>query len=64
MEKKLTAQQYADLRGVHNGAVRKAIKLGHNMPGVIRLERFGNAHVIVVSESFVRKQKNSLKKVG
>jgi hypothetical protein len=58
----ITAKQYAALRGVVNGAVRKAIKLGHAMPGVVKLEKFGNAHRIYVSNGFFEENKKKLKK--
>lgn len=59
----VTAKEYAALRGVVNGTVRKAIKLGHAMPGVVKLDKFGNAHKIYVSDSFYRENKKKLKKV-
>lgn len=59
----VTAKEYAALRGVVNGAVRKAIKLGHAMPGVVRREKFGNAHRIYVSNGFYEENKKKLKKV-
>lgn len=64
--KALTAKQYEQLRGLNSngGAVRKAIKLGHNLPGVERLEKFGKSHQIWVSQSFYNKNKKRLKKVS
>lgn len=57
-----TTQQYADMRGICNGAVRKAIKMGHKMEGVIDKAKFGKSHVIYVSDEFVKKYKKRLKK--
>lgn len=45
---KMTTKQYAGARGITEGAVRKAIKLGHRLPGVTRREKFGTAHVLYV----------------
>lgn len=44
----MTVKQYADLRGIGDAAVRKAIKLGHSLPGVTRREKFGRVHVLYV----------------
>lgn len=45
----MTTKQYAAARGITEGAVRKAIKLGHRLPGVTRREKFGTAHVLYVN---------------
>lgn len=47
---KMTVQQYAKLRGIHDAAVRKAIKLGHKLPGVTRRAKFGKSHVLHVDK--------------
>ena len=62
----VTANQYAVLRGLHpaGGAIRKAIKLGHNLPGVEKLCKFGKSHQLWVSEDFYRRNKKRLKKVA
>ena len=56
----LTTQQYADLRGITPGAVRKAIRLKHSLPGVLFTKRFGKAHILFVEKA----NKKSLKKVA
>ena len=52
---KVTTQQYAKLRGIGDAAVRKAIKLGHALPGVVRREKFGRAHVLYVDKNKLQK---------
>lgn len=64
MEKQLTTQQYADLRGITAGAVRKAIKLKQDLPGVIKRKKFGKSHLFYVSAGWVAKSKKDLKKVA
>lgn len=64
MEKQLTTQQYATRRGITEGAVRKAIKMGHKLDGVLRVEKFGKAHVFYVSSGYRFAKKKSLKKVA
>lgn len=59
----MTVQQYAKLRKIWDGAVRKAIKMGHNLPGVDRREMFGRAHLLYVKESFITEQKRTRKKI-
>lgn len=59
----LTVQQYANLRKITPGAVRKSIYYGHNLPGVIGIARFGKAYSLDVTDSFVRDQKKVLKKM-
>lgn len=53
--KELTVQDYAALRGITPGAVRKAIKLKHNLPGVTKLSKFGKVHVLTVNEKKINK---------
>lgn len=61
MTKEMTTQQYADLRKLYNAStVRKAIKFGHNLPGVTKVEKFGKQHKLHVSQSFIRKMKKDL----
>lgn len=64
MERKLTVKEYADLRKITVQGVRKAIRMGHYLPGV-RVKKepefFGKAYVLYVSEHWYRKTKNSLK---
>lgn len=45
---RMTTKEYARLRGIGEAAVRKAIRLGHNLPGVTKLEKFGRVHVLYV----------------
>lgn len=52
---KMTVAQYAKARGVGSSAIRKAILLGHAMPGLIRREKFGNAHVLHVDKKILKK---------
>lgn len=52
---KMTVANYAAKRKVGSSAVRKAILLGHNLPGVIKREKFGNAHVLHVDEKILKK---------
>ena len=52
---KMTVADYAEERGIGSSAVRKAIKLGHNMPGVTKREKFGNAHVLHVDKKILKK---------
>lgn len=55
---KMTVSQYAALRGIGPSAVRKAIKLGHRLPGVNRREKFGDQHVLYVNPAIVKKSKD------
>lgn len=64
MEKQLTTQEYADLRGITTGAVRKAIKFKQDLPGVLRRKKFGKSHLFYVSAGWVTGRKKSLKKVA
>lgn len=52
---KMTVAQYAECRKVGASAIRKAILLGHNMPGVVKREKFGNAHVLHVDKKILKK---------
>lgn len=52
---KMTVSQYAGERNIGPGAIRKAIKLGHKMPGVVKREKFGNAHVLHVDKKILKK---------
>lgn len=60
----VTAKQYDQLRGLKSdgGATRKAIKLGHNLPDVKKITKFGKSHQLWVSESFYKANKKRLKK--
>lgn len=60
----ITVQEYAAMRGINEGAVRKAFKLGHATPGVLKRERFGRAHKLWVSDDFYKTRKKRLKKVA
>jgi len=52
----MTVQEYAIARGLKfDSSVRKAIKFGHKLPGVLRLEKFGHAHVLIVDERVLAK---------
>lgn len=57
MPREMTTKEYAALRGIHEGAVRKAVKMGYNLPGVTANTKFGKAHVFTVSDTFYRKNK-------
>lgn len=63
MVKEMTVQQYADARGIWPDAVRKAIKLGHNLPGVKSRSKFGKMHVLYVEAGFLKKNKKEQKKI-
>lgn len=52
---KMTVQQYADLRQIGASAVRKAILFNHRLPGVVRREKFGKAHVLIVDKKSCKK---------
>jgi uncharacterized membrane protein len=52
---KMTVNEYAEARGVGSSAVRKAIILGHALPGVVKREKFGNAHVLHVDKKILNK---------
>jgi hypothetical protein len=60
----LTTAEYARLRGITEGAVRKAIKEGTHMEGVVKLSKFGKSHQIYVTQSFIRAAKKRLKIVA
>lgn len=62
----VTANEYAIMRGLHpeGGAIRKAIKLGHNLPDVKKLCKFGKSHQLWVTDEFYNKYKKRLKKVA
>ena len=47
---KLTATQYADKRKISLQAVCKAIRMKHNLPGVEKVEKFGNAYLLTVKK--------------
>lgn len=49
----ITTQEYARRRGIGDAAVRKAIKLGHQLPGVISRSKFGRVHVLKVDTLIV-----------
>lgn len=51
------------MRGICDGAVRKAIKLGTPMEGVVDKGKFGKSHVIYVSDDFAKKNKKKIKKI-
>lgn len=63
-EVQITAEQYADMRGITPTAARKAARLGHKMRGMVRVDKFGKSHRIWVSANFYRENKNKLKKVA
>jgi len=44
----VTLKEYAAMRGITDAAVRKAIMLGHALPGVTSRKKFGRAHVLNV----------------
>lgn len=51
----ITVKEYAKLRGIGEAAVRKAIKMGHALPGVVKKEKFGKAHALYVDKRKLRK---------
>jgi len=57
---KLTSKQYAAMRGISDAAVRKAIKMGHKLPGVVRREKFGRAHVLIVDAKLIPESKRAV----
>lgn len=52
---KMTTSEYAAFRGIGDAAVRKAIKMKHRLPGVIKMEKFGKVHVLHVNKTKVPK---------
>lgn len=62
--KDMTIQEYADMRKVTSGAVRKAIMKGHKLPGVLGRTMWGKSHVLRVSAKMQQDCKNTLKKVA
>ena len=48
--KKMTAKQYAQLRGVSPAAVSKAMKYGWRLPGVKSVTSYGRFYVLNVNE--------------
>lgn len=60
----LTTAEYANLRGITEGAVRKAIKEKAFMEGVEKLSKFGKSHQIYVTQTFMRAAKKRLKIVA
>lgn len=59
---KLTVTQYADVRGISRQAVIKAIKKGHNMEGVDKVDVFGYQYVITTTINWTKKNKKKLSK--
>jgi len=59
----ITANEYAKMRKIDPGAVRKAIKMGHNMPGILAKNKFGKSHQLWVSDEWYKSNKKYLKKV-
>ena len=51
----MTVKQYATARGITDAAVRKAIMMNHNLPGVVKKDKFGKAHVLHVDKRKLRK---------
>ena len=47
---RMTIKEYATLRGITEGAVRKAIMMNHKLPGVAGREKFGKSHVLHVDK--------------
>lgn len=62
--KEMTVAEYASAREIVPGTVRKAIKLGHALPGVISRRKFGNAHVLTVDPSKLKTKKPASKKAA
>lgn len=58
MENVLTVKQYADLRGITPQAVNKAIRKGHNLPGVQKKILIGKTRLVRVSAYWIRKNKD------
>lgn len=59
----MTVANYAKERGVGASAIRKAIILGHKMPGVVKMGKFGSNHVLYVDKNILKKFLASNKKV-
>lgn len=51
----MTIADYAEHRGIGPSAVRKAIKFGHKMPGVVKRTKFGSNHVLHVDKKILKK---------
>lgn len=58
MERKITPKEYADLRGKTLQGVTKAIRSGHCMPGVLKIDKYGRFYLLTVD---IRKIKKSCK---
>lgn len=52
---RMTTAEYAGKRGIGASAVRKAIKMGHKLPGVEKHEKFGRDHVLYVDTKKLKK---------
>lgn len=62
MTTEMGVKEYADLRGISQPAVIKAIKLGHKLPGVTGKKRFGSIHVLTVDKKKLTKNLQVMKK--
>lgn len=47
-QKKITAKEYAEKRGISLQAVTKAIRVKNNMPGVKKVEKFGRFYLLTL----------------
>lgn len=63
MTVEMTIADYAKERGVGTSAIRRAIKFGYRMPGVIKRTKFGNNHVLHVDTKILKKFLASNEKV-
>ena len=62
---RMTVHEYANKRGIRPGAVTKALRMGHNTPGLCSFEKFNRTYILYVNENKVvaKKPKKTAKKV-
>jgi hypothetical protein len=53
----LTPTQYAELRGISLSAVTDAIRQGWEMPGVIKVNKFGRFYLLDVDRNQLKRTK-------
>ncbi len=53
----MTVKEYAGVRGISDGAVRRAIKFGYALPGVVKMKKFGWAWSLIVDIKKLPKKK-------
>lgn len=47
--------EYGKIRGISDAAVRKAINMGHRLPGVVSRLKIGKVHILTVDEKKLEK---------